>query len=95
MLHDLPLDVELKYPGVPFFDPEIVLPKIQSLFNTDLLYFNDPVPIPTANEIKNNSGNDINRQISNSGSNKKGSTSGCLGLVVLFIVTTFIIACSI
>ena len=94
MLHDLPLDVALKYPGVPFFDPETVLQMIQSLFNTGLLYFKEPAPIPTANEIKSDSRNDINRQISNSGSNKTISTSGCLGLIVLFIVTTFIIACS-
>lgn len=39
MLHDLPLDVELKYPGVPFSDTEIILSKIQSLFNTRFLYF--------------------------------------------------------
>lgn len=94
MLHDLPLDVELKYPGVPFFDPDIVLPKVQSLFNTDLLYFMKPSPIPTTNENKSNIGKETGRQAPNSSSIKTESTSGCLGLALLFIVTTFIIACS-
>lgn len=39
LLHDLPLDVELKYPVFPFFDPEVVIPRILSMFNAESLYF--------------------------------------------------------
>ena len=92
MLHDLPLDVEMRYPGVPFFDPEIVLPKVQSLFNTRLLYFKKTEHIPNTNATNNR--NNINRPMTNAVTPKTESSSGCLGLVVFFIVTSIIMACS-
>ena len=39
LLHDLPLDVELKYPVFPFFDQEVVISRILSMFNAESLYF--------------------------------------------------------
>ncbi len=91
MLHDLPLDMELKYPGFPFFDPEEVLPRIQSMFTADSLYFKNPDPSPINSETIT-TGNNINRQVYNS--SHKSSSSGCLGLVILMIVTSVIMACS-
>lgn len=91
MLHDLPLDVELKYPGVPYFDPEVVFPRIQSMFNADSLYFKNPVPSPINNEPMT-TGNNINRQVYNA--SHKSSSSGCLSFVILLIVTSIIMAFS-
>lgn len=90
MLHDLPLDVELKYPGVPFFNPEIVFPKIQSLFKSELLYFKKIESLPNTKTINNN----INKPVTNVVSKTTESSSGCLGLVIFFIVTTLFMACS-
>lgn len=92
MLHDLPLDVELKYPGVPFFDPEVVYPRIQSMFNAEPMYFKKPEPAPINNE-RNTTGNSINRPVYNT--SQKGSSSGCLGFFILLIVTSVIMAFSI
>ena len=92
MLHDLPLDVELKYPGVPFFDPEVVIPRIQSMFNAESLYFKKPEPSPIKSETIT-TGNNINRQVNNT--SQKGSSSGCLGFVILLVVTSVIMAFSI
>ncbi len=93
MVHDLPLDVELKYPGVPFFNPEIVMPKIQSSFNNGLLYFKKPDSSPITSETISNA-NNINKQVFHSDSKKTESTTGCLGMLLLMI-TLFIVACSI
>ena len=92
MLHDLPLDVELKYPGVPFFDPEVVIPRIQSMFNAESLYFKKPEPSPIKSETITTE-NNINRQVNNT--SQKGSSSGCLGFVILLVVTSVIMAFSI
>ena len=62
MLHDLPLDVELKYPGVPFFDPEEVFSRVQSMFNAESLYFNNPDYSPINRETISR-GNKINRLV--------------------------------
>ena len=94
MLHDLPLDVELKYPGVPFFDPEIVLPKVQSLFKTGLLYFKKAEQIHNTNTTINDNRNNNNRPVTNALPKAAESSSGCLGLIVFFIVTSVLIACS-
>ena len=93
MLVDLPLNIELKYPGVPFFDPEIVLPKIQSLFNlnTGLFYFKKTEQIP--NTISNNNRNDINKPMTDAVPKTIESSSGCLGFIVFFIVTSIITTC--
>lgn len=91
MLHDLPLDVELKYPGEPFFDPEIAIPKIQLLFNTRLLYFQKTESIPNAKTTTSN----ISRPVTTTVPKTTESPSGCLGLVVFFIVTSLIMACSV
>ena len=94
MLHDLPLDVELKYPGVPFFDPEIVLPKVQSLFKTGLLYFKKAEQIQNTNTTINDNRNNNNRPVTNALPKATESSSGCLGLIVFFIVTSVLMACS-
>lgn len=91
ILHDLPLDVELKYPGVPFFDPEVVIPRIQSMFNAESLYFKKPEPSPIKSETITTE--NINRQVNNT--SQKGSSSGCLGFVILLVVTSVIMAFSI
>ena len=91
MLHDLPLDVELKYPGVPFFDPEIVIPKIHSLFNTNFLYFKIAESIPNTKTTYNDN---ISRPVTSTVSKTTESSSGCLSLIVFFIVTSLIMACS-
>lgn len=93
MLHDLPLDVELKYPGVPFFSPETVLQKIQSMFNTELCYFKKPDFSPNNKEAITK-GDSINRQVNNTSPNVTKSSSGCLSIVVFLIVTSVIMACS-
>lgn len=96
MLHDLPLDLELKYPGMPFNDPEIVYPKIQTLFTSESLYFKKTESFPQTNTINNIEVNSINRQVVNASSKKPESKSGCLGIIVfLFIFTSLIMACSI
>lgn len=92
MLHDLPLDVELKYHGIPFSDPEIVLPRIQSLFKTGLLYFKKPESTPNTITTNNNA---INRPVTTTIPKTTESSSGCLGLIIFFIVTSLIMACSV
>lgn len=82
MLKDLPIDVELKYPGLPILDPEMVKPKIQSLFNSDLLYF----------KIPNDSSNKIKEE--NNGLKKTDTPSGCLNFLISFIVISLITAFS-
>lgn len=91
MLHDLPLDVELKYPGVPFFDPEEVFSRVQSMFNAESLYFNNPDSSPINRETISR-GNNINRQVNNT--SQKGSSSGCLSFVILLIFTSVFLAFS-
>ena len=90
MLHDLPLDVELKYPGVSFFEPEIVLPKIQSLFNSEQLYFKRIESLPNTKTIYST----MNKPLTNAVSKTTESSSGCLGFVILFIVTSLLMAFS-
>ncbi len=90
MLHDLPLDVELKYPGVSFFEPEIVLPKIQSLFNSEQLYFKRIESLPNTKTIYST----MNKPLTNAVSKTTESSSGCLGFVILFIVTSLLMAYS-
>ena len=94
MLQDLPLDVELKYPGDPFFDIEIVLPKVQSLFKTELLYVEKTEQISDTNSINDNDGNNLNKPMTNTVPKSIESSSGCLGLVAYFIVISIIMACS-
>ena len=94
MLHDLPLDVELKFPGVPFFDPEIVYPQIQSLFKSEPIYFKKADFISHANTTMNTEGNNKNRTITNAAPNKTESSSGFLGFIIFFMVTSLIMAYS-
>lgn len=91
MLHDLPLDVELKYPGIPFSDLEIVLPKIQSLFKTGLLYFKKKNSTPNTRTTNNNA---MDRPVTTSVPKTTESSSGCLVLIIFFIVTSLIMVCS-
>lgn len=44
MLHDLPFDVEIKYPGIPFLEPNVVFSRIQSMFEAEPRYFKNPAP---------------------------------------------------
>lgn len=92
MIHDLPLDVVLKYTGLPF-DPELLFPKIQSMFNSELSYFKN-TNLSLNNQETITSGDSINKQVNQTSSKVPQSSSGCLGLVILIIVASVIIACS-
>lgn len=93
IIHDLPLDVELNYPGVPFFVPEIMLPKIQSMFNTELWYFKKP-DFSTQNRETITIRDSINKHACHTSSKVAKSSSGCLGLFIVLIITSVIMACS-
>ena len=81
ILKDLPIDLALKYPGLSFFDPETIMTKIQSIFKPELLYFKQP--------------NSSSKTIKVDSVLKKTDTSsGCLNLLILFLVTTLIMAFS-
>lgn len=94
MISDLPLDIELKYPGVPFFDPEYVFPKIQSMFKPSSSYFISN-SIIEENDILNDSESEIsslatgpsNTESDNSNSfpNQKNN-EGCLFSIIMVII---------
>ena len=92
MLHDLPFDVEINYPGVPFLEPYVIIPRIQSMFNVELRYFKNPASSPVKTEAIT-IGNNINKQVNNT--SQKDSSLGCLGFVILLISMSVIVACSI
>lgn len=86
ILHDLPIDVDLKYPGMPSFDFEVDLPKIQSMFTSESWYVTSQEPSSVNNETM---GEIINRAANNTSC--KESSSGCLSVVTLLIIVLVII----
>lgn len=87
MLRSLPLDFELKYPGVPFFDPDIVIPKIDAMFGASIKCFGtitngSPTTLNSGNEPAHNKSYSNKTQLTNPSS--KGA--GCLPIIVLIIV---------
>ena len=90
MLKSLPLDFELKYPGVPFWDPEVINQKIEAMFGNSPLCFRSqdntaasysgvktkaqPHPLPNKNTMQHND------------TTSKGA--GCLSVIVFVVIVS-------
>lgn len=46
MVHDMPIDIELKYPGIPYYNPETDFAMIRALFNEEPQYFKKHIDEP-------------------------------------------------
>lgn len=87
MLKSLPLDFELKYPGIPFFEPDVVLSKIETMFGNTLMYFQ------TNNESSKNYVNTTSQYTSSNQNTVKhtipsSNGSGCLSVIILVIIVS-------
>lgn len=102
MVRYLQLDLDVKYPGVPFFEPEDVFQGIQTMFKTSSLYFTSNSSLGK-NNISNNSkpvsslskeSLKVQRNNVRYLSNKKND-SGCLSsIIIMFIIIVFMVAIS-
>lgn len=87
MLKTLPLDFELKYPGVPFWEPEIVFPKIESMFGTSSIYFclNRDKTTPFVKTTKNSDATSSASQ-NNTNMLQASTNSGCLSVIAIIVL---------
>lgn len=94
MIKCMPLDIELKYAGVPFFDPETIYPKIRNLFKSGSLYMREDKSesdhvIKHIYEKKEHT-SDLQQRTNPIVSNGP-SNGGCLGVMALFIGSIFLL----
>ena len=88
MSKSLPLDFELKYPGVPFFEPDVVFSKVEALFGNSLMYFhtnNDGLSkkyVDKTSHYPSTNQNTVKRTTPSS------NGSGCLSVIILVIIVS-------
>lgn len=86
MSKSIPLDFELKYPGNPFFEPDVVFSKIEAMFGNTLMYFQ-------TNDKEVSKINKISQYTSQNQNTVKHTTpssngSGCLPVIILVIIVS-------
>lgn len=86
MSKSIPLDFELKYPGIPFFEPDVVFSKIEAMFGNTLMYFqtNDN----EASKIKKTSQCTSPNQNTVKHTTPSSNGSGCLSVIILVIIVS-------
>lgn len=83
MSKSLPLDFELKYPGIPFCETDIVSRKIEAMFGNSLMYFHANNNEPSVNKtFQYPSANQNTVKCTSPSSNG----SGCLSVIILVII---------
>lgn len=90
MSKSLPLDFELKYPGFPFWEPDIIKSKIEAMFGNSSIYF------PTKDSLSHNNSANKTYQGQNTpafphkntlkSANTSSNGVGCFSVIVLVIV---------
>lgn len=115
MIHDLPVDLTLRYRGLMYVDYEKVLSSINSSLRQDLLYFTNTnslkqdnqsfeqtiIPnVPKKEVVRQDSASNKelenkNNQKKNTLSNQSKSSSGCMGILIIFIVISLVVMLSI
>lgn len=87
MIKSLPLDFELKYPGVPFWDPETVYPKIESMFGNSLANSQLSYKVSTDSRFAVNEKNKPSAKIPQpTQSATTSNNSGCLSVVMILVI---------
>lgn len=94
MIKCMPIDIELKYPGVPFFDPEFVYPKIRNLFISGSQYLLED-ELGSGQSIKSTyekkEHNSELKPRSNPTISTGSSNGGCLGVMVAIAGTIILL----
>lgn len=86
MSKSMPLDFELKYPGVPFFDPDVVVSKIEKMFGNSLMYFQTKNNA-SYNHVENKAyGHSALGQNTIKHTKTSSNETGCLSVIVLIIM---------
>lgn len=86
MLKSLPLDFELKYPGIPFFEP--VSSKIEEMFGNSLKYFHTNNNEPSKKYVNKTSQYPYTNQNTVKRTNPSSNGSGCLPVIILVIIVS-------
>lgn len=84
MSKSIPLDFELKYPGIPFFEPDVMFSKIETMFCNTLMYFrtndNEASKINKTSQYTSPNQNTVKHTTPSS------NGSGCLSVIILVII---------
>ena len=87
MIKSLPLDFELKYPGVPFWDPETVYQKIESMFGNSLANFQGSSKASVDSRFESSKKNQPSTKTTQSTQSATTSNnSGCLSVVMILVI---------
>lgn len=84
MSKSIPLDFELKYPGIPFFEQDVMFSKIETMFCNTLMYFrtndNEASKINKTSQYTSPNQNTVKHTTPSS------NGSGCLSVIILVII---------
>lgn len=88
MLKSLPLDFELRYPGVPFLEPDIVHSKIKAMFNDNTMYFqtNDNESAKCFENMTSQHPSTNQNTVKHTPSSS--NNSGCLSVIILVLIVS-------
>ena len=91
MIDDIPLDMDLIYPGLPY---DYVSEKVPTLLISNSLYFEKPTHslekvVTDDNNVTNNP------QMQEDSNNSESAPTGCSGMFLLSLIVMIILTCSI